>query len=136
MYEKSCLISQCAQGQIVPTKKVVTALLPSLASICNHFLLIHQLRTVNVKCTGAIMRKAFGIRLKKLSNLNKEQLSQLWCNYGESATISKNSCNSRQNVDGWSQILSIFVTNLCKKVTSNSEFYRITTFKFTNWELL
>jgi hypothetical protein len=24
------------------------------------------------------------------------------------------------------------VTNLCKKVTNNSEFYRITTYKFTN----
>jgi hypothetical protein len=42
----------------------------------------------------------------------------------------------RQNVDGLSQILSIFVTDLCKKVTSNSEFFRITTYKLTNWELL
>jgi hypothetical protein len=41
-----------------------------------------------------------------------------------------------QNVDGWSQILSIFVTDLCKKVTSNLEFYRIETYKFTNLELL
>ena len=66
MYEKSCLTSQCAQGQIVPTKKVVTDSRQSLASICNPILLIHQLRTANVKCTGAITRKAFGINLKKL----------------------------------------------------------------------
>jgi hypothetical protein len=65
MYEKSCLTLQCAQGQIVPTKKVVTDLRQSLAIICNLFLLTRQLRTANVKCTGAKMRKAFGANLKK-----------------------------------------------------------------------
>ena len=42
----------------------------------------------------------------------------------------------RQNVDSWPLILSIFGTNICKIVTNNSGFIRVTTFKFTDWELL
>jgi hypothetical protein len=60
MYEKSCLISQCAQGQIVPTKKVVTALRQSLAIICNPILLTRQSKTGNANIIGEKMRKAFG----------------------------------------------------------------------------
>jgi len=65
MYEKSCLTSQCAQGQIVPTKKVVTALRPSQAIICNLFLLTRQLRTESVNTIGEQIRKAFGISFRK-----------------------------------------------------------------------
>ena len=57
-------ISRNAWGQIVPRKKLVTDTRPSQA-ITKAILLNRQLRTENVKCTGAKTRNQFIINLKK-----------------------------------------------------------------------
>ena len=57
-------ILRCAWGRIVPTNKLVTDTRPSQATT-KAILLNLQLRTANVKCTGALTQNQFIINLKK-----------------------------------------------------------------------